>query len=351
VDADHSGSFYAGLPLLLAVWLVGWRGAATVRVLLFIGLGCSIVLLTRQPGIFGRPFAGEILPRSYCRQALNAPWRETAAHLQEGLRAAHPECEFPAEVQAAIGNATVDMMPAESSLAVLNGLNYHQRPVPQSYSAYTRWLDGLNAGFLESSNAPAYVIYAFDRNVRADSRPAAWDESLAKAALLENYTFVSEFDVPIRWPDVQVAPAPFFLLKHSPHCRRLVPVATNEITVALGRPLSIPPTTNLVFLTLDVNRTVPGKLAACALSPALLLARFEYQDGRNACYEAILPILKTGVLVNRRVEFAPDARNWLQSASAANPAVASICFNTFHPWAFQGPFQGSLVEYRLVDKP
>jgi hypothetical protein len=348
-DVEHAASFSAGLPLLLAVWLVGWRGAATVRGLLFVSLICSITLLTWQPGSFGRPFSREILPFSYCRQALGVPWRETAPHLEAGLRAAHPECVFPAEIQSAIGSATVDVMPAESSMAILNGLNYHERPVPQSYSAYNRWLDGLNAGFLESSNAPAYVIYAFDRNARIDGRPAAWDESLAKAALLENYAFVSEFDVPIRWPGKEAAPAPFFLLKHAPHCRRLVPVATNEITVALGQTLSIPATTNLVFLTLDVNRTVSGKLAACALSPAMLMVRFEYQDGSNACYEAILPVLKTGVLVNRRVEFAEDARNWLRSASAANPAVSSICFNTFQPWAFPSPFRGLLVEYRLAD--
>jgi hypothetical protein len=129
--------------------------------------------------------------------------------------------------------------------------------------------------------------------------------------------------------------------------RRLIPVATNTVSLELGESLPIPTTTNLVFLTLDVNRTILGKLAADALSPCMLIACFEYQDGSPGYYRAILPILQSGVLVNRRVESTQEIRNWLETMPARNMAVSSISFKTHNPWAFQTPFKGFLVEYRL----
>ena len=98
-----------------------------------------------------------------------------------------------------------------------------------------------------------------------------------------------------------------------------------------------------------MNRTILGKLIAAALSPSMLIACFEYQDGSPACYRAVLPILGAGVLVNRRVESAEETRNWLETVAARNLAVSSIYFTTFSSWAFQTPFKGTLVEYRVAD--
>ena len=349
-DELHHPSFFAALPLLLAVWWIGWRGAAAVRVLLLASLFYPLALLTAQIGGFGRNELVKSLPLSYCHQLITVPWRENTSALQDSLHALYPEATLPADIRSIIGRSSVDVMPWESSIAILNGLNYQQRPVPQSYAAYTTWLDNLNARFLDSTNAPACILYACAQNVTIDGRPAAWDESLTKMALLENYTFESEFNLPMRvWSYQRIEPARVFLQKHAPHLRRLVPIATNEVSLALGQPLPIPATTNLVFLTLKVNRTILGKLTASALSPSMLIACFEYQDGSSAYYRAVLPILETGVLVNRRVASAEETRNWLETTATRNMAVSSICFKTHSSWAFRTPFKGFLVEYRFAE--
>lgn len=349
-DGGHCPSFCAALPLLLAVWCIGWRGVVAVRVLLFASTIYSITLLALQPGILDRSELVPSLPLRYCRQLISAPDRENVSHLRDSLLARYPQSALPAGVRSLIGRSSVDVMPWESSLAVLNDLNYQPRPVPQSYSVYTSWLDHLNASFLGSTNAPDYILYAYAQMVTIDGRPAAWDESLAKMALLENYSFDSEFSLPMRvWPHQKTEPAQVFLLRHTPHVRRLLPIATNEVTLDLGQPLAIPATTNLLFLTLDVNRSGLGKLAASALSPVMLIACFQYQDGSRAYDRAILPILKSGVLINRRVESADETRNWLETAATRNMAVTSVGFTTFNAWAFRSPFKGSLVEYRLVE--
>jgi hypothetical protein len=348
-DFEHNHLFYAALPLLLVVWWIVWRGAA-VKTLLIASLCYPLAQLTAQTTNFGLAELIACTPLHYCQQLTAAPWREDAEHLQAALHLRHPEAALPAEVRSRIGRASVDVMPWESSVAVLNGLNYRARPIPQSYSAYTPWLDGLNARFLDSTNAPAYVIYACAQDAAIDGRPAAWDESLTKMALMENYVVDTEFSLPMRvWPYQNLEPASVFLLKHGRRWRRLVPVATNAVSVALGESLPIPATTNLVFLTLEVQRTMLGKLAAAALSPGMLIACFEYQDAPPDYYRAVLPILQTGVLVNWRVESAPEIRNWLETAITRNPAVSSLAFKTHDAWAFKTPLNGFLVEYRLEE--
>jgi hypothetical protein len=347
-DGAHYPSFYAPLPLLLAVWCIGWRGAAAVRILLLASLCYPLVLLITQTGDLSLAKLIECTPLRYCDELIEAPWREDASYLQASLRLRYPEAALPSEIQFRLGKSSVDVMPWESSIAVLNGLNYQGRPIPQSYAAYTPWLDNLNARFLVSTNAPAYVLYACAQDETIDGRPAAWDESLTKMALLENYAFDSEFKLPMRvWPYQNIGAANVFLLRHTPHLRRLVPIATNEVSLELGQSLPIPATTNLVFLTLEVNRSILGKLTSAMLSPGMLIACFEYQDGSPGYYRAVLPILKTGVLINRRVESTLEIQNWLETITAQNMAVSSISFKTHSPWAFQTSFKGLLVEYRL----
>ena len=349
-DGAHNPSFCAALPLLLGLWCIGWRGAAAVRILLLTSLCYPLVLWAAQTAVLSPAKLIERTPLRYCEQLIAAPWREDMAHLQAGLSSRYPQIRLPAEIRSLIGQSSVDVMPWESSLAVLNGLNYQPRPIPQSYSAYTPWLDNLNALFLASTNAPAFILFACAQNATIDGRPAAWDESLAKRALLENYAFDSAFKLPMRvFPFQNIEPANVFLLRHTPHLRRLVPIATNEVNLTLGQPLPIPNTTNLVFLTLKVNRTILGKLTAAVWSPDMLIACFEYQDGSPGYYRAVLPILQTGVLVNRRVESATEIQNWLETASLQNMPASSISFKTHSPWAFQTPFKGFLVEYRLEE--
>lgn len=216
-DEGHNPSFYVALPLLLALWCIGWRGALPVRILLLASLFTSLALLKAPTAVGGFTKSVGGTPLDYRRQLITVPWREDASHLQANLRSRFPEATLPAEIRFIIGHSSVDVMPWESSLAVLNGLNYQARPVPQSYSVYTPLLDDLNARFLASTNAPALILYACAQAMTIDGRPAAWDESLTKMALMENYALNSEFQLPIRvWPNQNLQSANIFLLKRVP---------------------------------------------------------------------------------------------------------------------------------------
>ncbi|MEO1784782.1 hypothetical protein V4762_06870 [Thermodesulfobium sp. 4217-1] len=66
---------------------------------------------------------------------------------------------LPENIERKIGKASVDTYPWESSLVFANYLNWDPRPVFQSYTDYTPWLDSQNDAFLRSDNAPEYYIW------------------------------------------------------------------------------------------------------------------------------------------------------------------------------------------------
>ena len=110
------------------------------------------------------------------------------AALAQTLGKSYPEARLPADVRSRIGSSSVDVIPWEAPLAIANHLNYRPRPVPQSYSSYTPRLDRLNARFLDSTNAPDYLLYMCGPLNVLNDGPAAWEDSRAKMALLENYS-------------------------------------------------------------------------------------------------------------------------------------------------------------------
>jgi hypothetical protein len=81
--------------------------------------------------------------------------------------------------------ATLDVIPWDIGLIYADpALTWDPRPVLQSYTAYTPWLDQQDADFLRSPSAPDFIIYRYQS---IDDRYAAFDEPAAFRALLENY--------------------------------------------------------------------------------------------------------------------------------------------------------------------
>ncbi len=77
-------------------------------------------------------------------------------------KAFHLEKEkLPEDLLAEIGRSRVGIFPYEISLAAANNLTYAPLPVIQSCSAYTSYLDNLNADFLSGTKAPPYLLMAF----------------------------------------------------------------------------------------------------------------------------------------------------------------------------------------------
>lgn len=76
-----------------------------------------------------------------------------------------------------VGDASVDVFPYQLDLALLNDMNCTSRPIPQSYSVYTRRLEQKNATHYAGEDAPEFVIFqARHPSFAIDNRPVFNDD-------------------------------------------------------------------------------------------------------------------------------------------------------------------------------
>jgi hypothetical protein len=87
-------------------------------------------------------------------------------------------------VHAEVGDAPLDQLSCEQGVVLLNGLNWHPRPVFQSYTAYTPALLRLNADYYRSPAAPDYLLCSINQ---VDARLGAMEDSLALREILRRY--------------------------------------------------------------------------------------------------------------------------------------------------------------------
>ncbi|MFM8415034.1 MAG: hypothetical protein ACKOCX_09930 [Planctomycetota bacterium] len=93
------------------------------------------------------------------------------------------ELALPA-VKAIVGDASVDVFGHCQDYAIANGFAYTPRPVFQSYSAYSRWLDERNERFYLGDQGPRYSLLALEP---IDGRFPPLEDALCLRAILKNY--------------------------------------------------------------------------------------------------------------------------------------------------------------------
>src|SRR5207302_10303487 len=115
-------------------------------------------------------------------RALFCP-KEYERQMRERLDSARQETCLPRE-RKIVGQSTVDVFGQEQFYAVFNGLNYHPRPVFQSYMAYNRTLARLNEDFYLSTLAPEFVLFELNP---IDRKFPPLEDSQVLLHLLINY--------------------------------------------------------------------------------------------------------------------------------------------------------------------
>jgi hypothetical protein len=103
--------------------------------------------------------------------------------LDKQLAEKHAEAALP-RTCARVGDASVDVISFEQRLVVFNKMNWRPRPVFQSYSAYTPFLQAANTEFFRSARAPEYTIFQLQTT---DDRFPALDEGQALLEILKRY--------------------------------------------------------------------------------------------------------------------------------------------------------------------
>ncbi len=144
--------------------------------------------------------------------------------------------DLPAALVSTLDGKTVAVDNMEDGMTfVYPQLRWDPEPVLQSYSAYTSYLDALDAGFLSSARAPERILY---QAVTINNRNAFWDAPAGVEAMFCHYAEVQTTD---HW---------LVLTKVANRCGR--PQALGQATAHFGQTVTVP--------------RVPGKMVLAEFS-------------------------------------------------------------------------------------
>jgi hypothetical protein len=212
-----------------------------------------------------------------------------------------------------IGSNTMDVLPWDIGIVYAYGLNYHPRPVLQSYVANTTYLDLLDAASLQKPDAPLRILASYQT---LDDRYAAFDEPAAFRAILENYSVIG------------TEPSALVLSKHPPRSYQDVAVA-NEVS-EIGRLNRVPvhgPGT--LYARVQVEYSPVGRVAGLLYKPAPAYITLDDSKGGHSTHRFVSAVAGDGLFMSTFMDTNADFANAIEGRFD-NP-ITSFTVTVGHP--------------------
>jgi hypothetical protein len=213
------------------------------------------------------------------------------------------------EIRAVVQHEPLASMSIEYNSAILDGLNLVLYPVIQRYSAYTPYLDGLNAEWLRDKS-PRFLI--FDGKSIDERHP--WTET--PAMWIEAY----------RWYDTRLLGSHNLLLERrsAPRFTRFDPLTHERLRI--GDESRIPLSSQVIFWSMRCQLTTNGKIRAM-LFRVLDVTMAVHKANRQTNSFRVLPaVLGTPSL---RTHLPSDLEEFAAVFSASEASSAPIEVLTF----------------------
>jgi hypothetical protein len=255
---------------------------------------------------------------------------------------------FPDSILKKIGTDMVDLMPYNLSLIFINQLNYCPRPTLQSYAAYTATLDSFNCKKYMSDYAPKFVLFT---SSSVDNRDPFWDESATKRAVCQNYQVVDSFFVDDSY-NSGYKTTERWLQKYLLLQRRTVPLqatvkAQSPGELTLNENFNVDTGSAPQYLYANFEYTLAGKIKGLLFQPSIVYVVFTYENGKTDSVKALLPIMKSGVLINKKIITTEDAETLFRTNGAGNDKVKWIKFVPADNFSFKrkAKYHTELISY------
>jgi hypothetical protein len=208
---------------------------------------------------------------------------------------------------------SVDIYPWGQSLPLARHLDYHPRPVFQSYLACMPELEKLNADFLAGPSAADNVLFSADTKGPYPSE----QDALSWPELLTRYEPANAEE---KW----------LLLRRSAAPRGFTLSPLQVAQAPLGQWLNLPSSDDPIWVSLDVPRTTAGKLVVAAYKLPTLLLGVATQNGRLRIYRLIPDTAPSGFLLSPEILgqmpfallYSPDWRDQLRDFQVTRISIA-----------------------------
>lgn len=249
------------------------------------------------------------------------------------LRKARRKHALP-RIRRAVGDRAVDILSYNQGLLFLNGLNWHPRPVFQSYSAYTPRLIAMNAAFFRGARAPEFVIITLQP---IDERFPATEDAGALAVILRDY-------------------APVLFEKGCALLRRIsdAPSEPGEGTVLLERQVSFDEPVDVAglpgacqSLSIGLEWSTTGKLRKFLFKAPRVTLKVVTDAGEKLEFRIVPGMVESGFILNPFFETQDDLIAWCKGAPSRQINSFSISVAPEHLMYFRPSITVSVLSSDL----
>jgi hypothetical protein len=315
----NAETFHFWLALAVAILATGVRSHGARRLVL------GFALLNVAAGIWITDLIGPQLfsqvvgrwrlaaPANYVRTWVEFPRSWT--WLAGMNRPVFKSLQLPRDFDAIIGGRTVEALPYSIDRVIANGWRWAPRPVIQTYSAYTPYLDGINAAHVRGHEAADLILLTWGT---IDQRHMFFEDPASWVATLSNY-------------HVRLTHADFSLLerRHSPLLSNPVPMG--QTVVGWNQETKLPATPDLLIMHADIRYSPTGALRRTLLHATPVFVAITKASGAHASWRAVQSNLRDGAIINFLPESTEELALLAGERKILPEAVTSIHFETAHP--------------------
>lgn len=312
-DLYHMGFFFGFIPILvMSLELLPCASQRAQVCSQALTLSCCLLTVLTLNALFFSSFKSSLAqPFAGLRENVNALlWPlEYQSRERKQYQQAQKAARLPGLSQV-IGQASVDVFGQHQCYATFNNLNYHCRPVFQSYLAFNQRLTRLNEQYYLSPVAPRFVLFELDAG---DHRFPPLEDARLLRHLLLNFRPV-------------LVEKPFLLLQsnsRSPAKLNLL----QENVADLDERLRLPQVTEgLLWVEILLEPNWWGRFKQIFIKPATIRLTFWQKDIKTPLTrsQAPPPMLASGFVASPLLLKTHDVEQFLKESHSTRPFAFSL---------------------------
>ena len=295
------------------------------------GLACCLIAFVALQSFFFLDLKSSLLQPFRSARANLTTLLQPAEYRQQmlsALEAARRATDLP-HIREIVGSSSVDVFGQAQCYATFNGLNYHPRPIFQSYMAYHAALMRLNEQFYLSERAPDYVLFELGPT---DHKFPPLEDAFVLRDLLLNYEPVA-------------SEGPFLLLKKKSALQPTLSLL-REGALSLGEPIRLDEfgETNL-WLEITMQPTLLGRARQIFYKPSKIRLAVWRTSSKSQLskYPAPAPMLAAGFVASPLLLHNPE----VQALFSDKPATTRPKAYSVEPLTGEERFWQTTVHYRI----
>jgi hypothetical protein len=242
------------------------------------------------------------------------------------------------KIRAQVGQATVDIFSWDQGVLLLNGLNWHPRPVFQSYSTYTPSLLAINGDFYASEQAPEFVIFKLQM---IDGQFPLMNDNEALKILLRDYQPV-------------LTEKGYLLLKRIPRESVLAGETLLTKDIKIDEPIDIRALSEKqLLLSIDIRKSWLGYMSSVLYKLPPIFIEIEATDGSKISYRIIPGMTQSGFVINPLILYQADLVNWYTESALKRVATLRVVVKPYSwlQYFFNPHFALKISEYKITPYP